>query len=75
MGALIDSSVLIDAERGKLDLARLAAQHGRETFSISALTASELLHGVYRASTRRNEPNGRLSLKAYLPECRLCLSI
>ncbi len=49
MGALIDSSVLIDAERGKLDLARLAAQHGRETLSISALTASELLHGVHRA--------------------------
>ncbi len=49
MGALIDSSILIEAERGRLDLTRLAAQNPQETFSISALTASELLHGVYRA--------------------------
>jgi tRNA(fMet)-specific endonuclease VapC len=40
MGALIDSSVLIDAERGKLDLAELNTGHGRETLSISAITAS-----------------------------------
>jgi tRNA(fMet)-specific endonuclease VapC len=49
MGSLIDSSVLIEAERGRLDLPRLAAQNPQETFSISAITASELLHGVYRA--------------------------
>jgi tRNA(fMet)-specific endonuclease VapC len=49
MGALIDSSVLIDAERGSLDLAEVNTRYGRETFSISAITASELLHGVHRA--------------------------
>jgi predicted nucleic acid-binding protein len=52
MGALIDSSVLIEADRGKLDLARLAAQYAQETFAISAVTASELLYGVYRAVTQ-----------------------
>jgi predicted nucleic acid-binding protein len=62
MGALIDSSVLIDAERGKLDLSALVAQHGRETFSISALTAAQLLHGVYRAVN----PAQRAKRQAYV---------
>ena len=49
MGALIDSSVLIESERGRLDFAAIETHHGREAFSISAITASELLHGVHRA--------------------------
>lgn len=47
MGAVIDSSVLIAAERGKLDLPRVLADHGDEPIAISAITASELLHGVH----------------------------
>lgn len=47
MGAVIDSSVLIAAERGKLDLLRVLADHGDEPIAISAITASELLHGVH----------------------------
>lgn len=50
MGLLIDSGVLIDAERGKIDVA--AHLEGREAdeFYLSVVSASELLHGVHRAS-------------------------
>jgi len=48
VGTVIDSSVLIAAERGQLDLSRALNEHRAETFAISAVTASELLHGVHR---------------------------
>jgi len=51
MGALIDSSILIAAERGKLDLEAQLRKHGDEPVAIAAVTASELLHGIHRAST------------------------
>jgi len=49
MGVLIDSSVFIAAERGRLSLGRYLTTHGEEPVAVSALTASELLHGVHRA--------------------------
>ena len=49
MGALIDSSVLIQAERSKLGLDELLRDHGDEEIAIATITASELLHGVHRA--------------------------
>ncbi len=49
MGVMFDSSVLIEAERKRIDLdARLAAL-GQQPVAISAVTVSELLHGVHRA--------------------------
>lgn len=49
MGVLIDASILVEYERGRLDVA--AAIEGRdEEFYLSVVTASELLHGVHRAS-------------------------
>lgn len=48
---LIDSSVLIAAERGQLDLSVLRSGTEREEVAIAAVTASELLHGVFRAGT------------------------
>jgi len=58
VGAVIDSSVFIAAERGKLDLERVLRDHGDEPIAIAAITASELLHGVHRAgeSTHRARP-------------------
>ena len=50
MAALIDTSVLIDVERGRLSLLTLAAAHEDEEVAISAVTASELLHGVHRVA-------------------------
>ncbi len=49
MGVPIDSDVLIAAERGLLDVAAKIKDRGEEEFFISAITASELLHGVWRA--------------------------
>jgi predicted nucleic acid-binding protein len=48
-GVLIDTSVLVDAERDSRVLDQLPqdAQH-----SISVITVSELLHGVHRSSSR-----------------------
>lgn len=50
MGAMIDSSVLIAAERGKLDLQAVLDAHDEEPMAIASITASELLHGVHRAT-------------------------
>ena len=51
MAALIDSSVLIQAERTKVGLDQLLQAHGDEEIAVATITASELLHGVHRAST------------------------
>jgi tRNA(fMet)-specific endonuclease VapC len=49
MGLLIDTNVLISAERGLFSLSDLARQWPDELFALAAITASELLHGVHRA--------------------------
>ena len=46
---MIDASILIEAERGRLDLEPYVAQRQDEEFFLSVITASELLHGVHRA--------------------------
>lgn len=51
MGFLIDSSVLIAAERGRISLDQALAVEGSEPVAISVITASELLHGVHRAQS------------------------
>lgn len=53
MGIVLDSSVLINLERNGLLLDELAGiVDDKEELFISVVTASELLHGVYRASTK-----------------------
>lgn len=47
MGTLLDTSVLIDYERADTRLP------DAERFGITAITASELLHGVHRGDPRR----------------------
>ncbi len=49
MGVLIDSGVLIAAERRHLDLASRLGGREEEPFFLSVVSASELLHGVHRA--------------------------
>lgn len=50
MGTLIDSSVLIAAERQTVDLAAIMPPYADEPVAIAAITASELLHGIHRAA-------------------------
>jgi predicted nucleic acid-binding protein len=50
MGTLIDSSVLIAAERQRLDLDSALDARADDSVAIAAITASELLHGAHRAA-------------------------
>lgn len=52
MGVLIHASVLIDHERGNIDLGERVKGREEEPFFLSVVTASELLHGVHRAKDR-----------------------
>ena len=49
MGIIVDTSVLVAAERQRFDLDGLLATVGEGTAAIAAITASELLHGVEHA--------------------------
>jgi tRNA(fMet)-specific endonuclease VapC len=62
MGVILDSSVLIEAERGHLDIDRFI--NGRETqaFGLSVITVAELLHGVHRADSEKR----RIKRSAYV---------
>lgn len=53
MGYLIDTSILIENERGRLDLEPYLQKRGASDFFLSVITASELLHGVHRAQDAR----------------------
>jgi len=54
MGLMLDSSVLIAAERECFDMdAFIEAEAAMEDLFISSVTASELLHGVHRATPER----------------------
>jgi predicted nucleic acid-binding protein len=72
LGLLIDSSVLIDIERRQLSLS-MVIEDGSESSAISALTVSELLFGLYRASSseqrmrRETFLNAALTLLPVLP--------
>jgi len=62
MGILIDASVLIAWERDRLNLQSQLTEYAEEDFAISAITASELLHGVHRAAN----PAQRRRREAYV---------
>ena len=53
MAVLIDASILIEAERGRLQLESHVARRQDDEAFLSVITASELLHGVHRALERR----------------------
>jgi len=68
VGALIDSSVFIAAERGTLDLQVLVEDYGETTFAMSAVTASELLHGVHRANSAKRRMQREAFVEALLSQ-------
>ena len=79
MGLILDTSILIADERGKFDMPAFLRQFPTQQPLISAITASELLHGVERAQdasrrTRRQQLWSRSSpLCSFKPStlCRL----
>jgi len=66
MGILIDSSILIEHERGRLDLARLLGPFSEGEGFLSAITVSELLHGVFRAQEPAQRARRLASVEALL---------
>ncbi len=62
MGVILDTSVLIEAERQEFEIDKFTENREEEIFGLSVITVSELLHGVYRTdSTKR-----RLRRSAYV---------
>lgn len=53
MGLLIDSNVLVAAERGRLRLQDVLAGSEDESVAISVITASEMLHSITYLLQRR----------------------
>jgi tRNA(fMet)-specific endonuclease VapC len=51
MGIIMDSSILIEAERGTLNIDEFINGREEEPFSLSVITIAELLHGVHRADS------------------------
>ncbi len=49
MGSLIDTSILIEVEKGRLNLEDYIYKDPGDEYFVSVITVSELLHGVHRA--------------------------
>jgi tRNA(fMet)-specific endonuclease VapC len=78
MATQIDSSVLIAAERGQLNFDEIATRYEEEDVAISAVIASELLHGVHRAraaAQRRRRQALVEGLNAQLPVIAFDLTV
>lgn len=64
MGIILDSSILIAAERGgesvRQILKRVQAMHGETEAGLSAVTIVELTHGIYRAKSDEHRERRRL---------------
>jgi tRNA(fMet)-specific endonuclease VapC len=50
LGTLVDTSVLIAAQRGEIDFDALLKAPGTQDIAVATICASELLHGPHRLS-------------------------
>ncbi|MGA7414179.1 MAG: PIN domain-containing protein [Bryobacteraceae bacterium] len=74
LGLILDSSIVIEAERQRLNVARflkyLADRFGEQEVALSAISVAELAHGICRADTIERRQALRASLddlKATVP--------
>ena len=58
MGIILDSSILIGAERGRFDFERFLNKYSTEPMALAAITVAELLHGWERAKPSVKEGRG-----------------
>jgi predicted nucleic acid-binding protein len=63
---LIDSSVLVDVERGRTDLGVLFDEQGDRVIAMAAITAAELLHGVHRLRVSRRRTRAEAVVETLL---------
>jgi tRNA(fMet)-specific endonuclease VapC len=71
VGLLMDTSVFIDHERGRLELASLVQGREDEEIYVSVITGSELLHGVHRARDPATRARRSAFVEAILAEFQL----
>ena len=62
MGVILDTSVLIEAERRESAIDKFTENREEETFGLSVISVAELLHGVHRADSKTR----RLKRSAYV---------
>jgi len=74
LGVILDSSVVIEAERQQLNVAQFLKQIvqkiGEREAALSSITVAELVHGIYRANTEERRARRRAfldDLKAAVP--------
>ena len=74
LGVILDSSVVIEAERGRLNVVQLLKQIvqkiGEMEVALCSITVAELAHGIYRADTPARRERRRTfldDLKAAVP--------
>jgi tRNA(fMet)-specific endonuclease VapC len=74
LGVILDSSVVIEAERNQLNVAQflkqIAQTVGEQEAALSSITVAELVHGIYRADTKERKVRRRAfldDLKAAMP--------
>jgi predicted nucleic acid-binding protein len=75
LGVILDSSVVIEAERQRLDVGRLLKfvieQLGEREIGLSAVNVAELAHGIYRANT----PERRQLRRTFLDDLKATVSV
>jgi predicted nucleic acid-binding protein len=49
MEIIVDSNLVIAAERGDFDIEAWLSRHGKDGIAVAAITVAELWHGVERA--------------------------
>lgn len=74
LGVILDSSVVIEAERQQLNAAQFLRQIvekiGEREAALSSITVAEMVHGIYRANTEERRARRRAfldDLKAAVP--------
>lgn len=75
LGVILDSSVVIEAERQHLNVARFLKQIAQKIAemeaALCAITVAELAHGIYRADT----PERRERRRAFLDELKAAVPV
>lgn len=75
LGVILDSSVAIEAERPRLDVAHflkhIAARIGEREAALCAISVAELAHGIHRANT----PERRQVRRAFLDDLKAAVPV
>jgi predicted nucleic acid-binding protein len=75
LGVVLDSSVVIEAERQRLDVVRflkyISTQIGEREAALCSISVAELVHGVHRADT----PARRHARRAFLDDLKVTVPV